>query len=239
MNMELCLKILRIFSVPSIIMLIGMTFAGCGATRMMLRYGDLSEQTEMSGSVFLELRSNLPQTVYISETSTAGRDLTIRPALDRQIIDSGYSLVDTPDDATYIIQINHLRIAEFELSGNQTLSDALSASWMAGAGAALAAHILDAADAALELGLVVGVIGFILDAKTKHIAHTLTTDMLLTETVLVIKGEREVHSHEVQIVSGASKVNLDYEESLPAIISGLSRSLAGLLPTESTLKQEG
>lgn len=230
--MSSCLKILRIVRVPSVIILGSMTLAGCATSRMMIRYGNLNTQTEMSESVFLELRSDLPQTVYISEASTVGRELTIRPTLDRQLTESGYTLVDAPDEATYIIQINHLRLAESELTGNQTVNDAIKAAFMAGAGAALAADILGEAGAAGKVGLAVGVVSFVLDARTKHIAHTLTTDVLVTESIPAGGAERELRYHETQIVSGASKVNLKLEESLPAMISGLSRSLAGLFPTK-------
>ena len=84
--------------------------------------------------------------------------------------------------------------------------------------------------AAGQVGLAVGVLGFLFDAKTKHIAHTLTTDVLLTERISGGEGGAEFRYHETQIVSGASKVNLKREEGLPAMKRGLSRALAGLLP---------
>ena len=225
-----CSKALRTVKISSIIMLGSMNLAGCATSRMMIRHGDLDSQTEMSESVFLELRSDLPPAVYVAEASTAGRELTIRPALDRQLTASGYTLVDAPEKATYIIQINHLRLVESELQGDQSVSDAIGNAWMAGGGAALATHILGATGAAGEVGLVVGVLGFLLDSKTKHIAHTLTTDVLLTERISGGEGDAELRFHETRIVSGASKVNLKLEEGLPAMVNGLSRSLAGLLP---------
>ena len=141
-------------------------------------------------------------------------------------------VVDRPDDATYLIQINHLRLAETELSDDGDLGDAIGAGFAAGAVAALVTdEIFDAPGAAGEIGLVVGVLGFILDAKTKHIAHTLTTDILVTESVPASGTESELRYHETQIVTGASKVNLELDESLPAMIGGLSSSVGGLLPT--------
>lgn len=62
------MKVLRIARVPTVILLGSMTLGGCAASRTMIRYGDLSTRTEMSESVFLELRSDLPPTVYISES---------------------------------------------------------------------------------------------------------------------------------------------------------------------------
>ena len=223
-------KALRTVRISSVILLGSTNLAGCAASRMMVRYGDLEAQTEMSESVFLDLRSDLPQTVYVAEASTAGRDLTIRPSLQRGLIESGYTMVETPDEATYVIQINHLRLEEVELSADQTLGDAVGAALTAGAGTALAADILGASGAAGELGLIAGVLGFLWDANTKHVAHTLTTDVLLTERVPAGGAEGEFRYHETQVVSGASKVNLDLEDCLPTMINGLSRSLAGLLP---------
>ena len=228
--MSSCLKVLRMVRVSSVIMLGGTALTGCASSRMMIRHGDLSTRTEMSKSVFLKLRSDLPQTVYISEASTAGRELTIRPTLDRQLMDAGYTVVDAPAEATYIVQINHLRLGEVELTGDQTVNDAIEGAFMAGVGAALATDILGASGAAAEVGLAVGVIAFLLDAKTKHVAHTLTTDVLVTETIPDRAGGTDLRYHETQIVTGASKINLKLERGLPAIMGGLSRSLAGLLP---------
>ena len=138
---------------PSVILLGSMTLGGCAASRTMIRYGDLNTRTEMSESVFLELRSDLPQTVYIAESSTAGRDLTIRPALDRELTGSGYTVVDRPDDATYLIQINHLRLVKSDLSGDEDLRDAIRAGFAAGAVGALAtAEIFDAGERPAKSG---------------------------------------------------------------------------------------
>jgi hypothetical protein len=105
--------------------------------------------------------------------------------------------------------------------------------WTAGIGAALAADVLGVSEAAGELGLIAGVFGFLWDANTKHVAHTLTTDARLTERVPADGAEGEFRYHETQVVSGAAKVNLDLEDCLPTMINGLSRSLAGMLLTRA------
>ena len=226
------LKTLRIVKISSIIFLGSTTLTGCAASRMMIRYGDLDTRTEMSESIFLELRSDLPQTVYVAEASTAGQDLTIRPSLERALTASGYAVVETPEEATYLIQVNHLSLEEIEL-GDQSLGDALGSSLTAGFGAALAADVFGASNAAGQFGLAVGVLGFILDSSTKHIAHTITTDVRLTERVSADGVEGEPRFHETRIISGASKVNLSLEDGLPSMINGMSGALAGLLPTQA------
>ena len=209
---------------------------GCSTMRMHMRYGNLTSQTEMRESIFLELRSGLPPTVYVAETCTADSVVTVRPELDRQLAASGYTLVEDPNEATYLLQINHVRLTETELSGDQTLGDAISSAFTAGAAAALAADVVGAGDRAVGgVGLAVGAVGFIMDSQTKHIAHLLTTDVRVTESVAVRDsladlGAPTVREHETQIVSGASKVNLRYRESLPVLVERMSHTLARMLP---------
>jgi hypothetical protein len=205
------------------------TLSGCAASRMTMRHGSMNTHTAMSESVFLELDSDLPPTVYVSETCTTGDSLAVLPTLQDRLVASGYTLVESPAQATYVFQINHLRLAESELSGDQSANDAVELAWMAGMGASVAAAALDLADVADEVLVVAGVLAFLLDAKTKHVALTLTTDVLLTERIA--EGEAdERRYHETQVVSAASKVNLSRSEALPHLIDGVSRSVAGLLP---------
>lgn len=218
----------------------GIVLGGCATIRTHLRYGNLASQTEMRESVFLELRSDLPRTVYLAEACSADSEITLRPDLDRALAAAGYTLVDDPDEATYVIQINHVRLTEIELSGDQTLGDAIGAAFAAGFGAAVAADLVGASAGAVGgIGLAVGAVGFIMDAETKHIAHLLTTDVRVTETVpapdslayaAVRRDATALRNHETQVVSGASKVNLRFKESLPVLVAGMSHTLARMLP---------
>ena len=196
---------------------------------MHLRYGELSSKVEMSESVFLDPLNRGPTTVYVTEASSSGEEISVRPVLDRALRGNGYSLVDSPEEATYLIQLNHLQLIEHELSANETVGDAIGSAWAAGGVTALGAALLGAEGAAAELGLAVGIVAFILDAKTKHIALTLTTDVLITE-VIDTNGGPEVRTHETRIIAGASKVNLRRTEALPALVSGVTRSMIGTMP---------
>jgi len=233
-----------------VVALVGcVTLNGCAAMRMKMRYGTLQSQTKLSESIFLELRSDLPPTVYLAETSSADSTITVRPALERQLAALGYELVDAPDSATYVMQVNHRQFVEVELSEDQTLGDALSSAFTAGFGVGIAADIAGAGgDVVAGAGLAAGAVGFIVDANTKHIAHLLSTDVRLTESLpgydslaapragvenaQSITGQ--VRYHETELVSGASKVNLELKESLPAILEGTGQTLARLLPPRAS-----
>jgi hypothetical protein len=228
-------------------LLAGFALSGCATMRMHMRYGSLQSDTKVSESIFLELRTELPPTVYLAETASAGSAISVRPSLDDALAASGYVVVDDPDSATYVMQINHRQLIETELSADQTLGDVLSGAFSAGFGAGLAVDILGGSgDAAAGAGLAVGIVSFIADAHTKHIAHVLTTDVRLTETVPGADGPAGLHVlypspvgrgtqrayHDVQIASGASKVNLRRGEAQPAIVHRLAETLAKLLPAQ-------
>lgn len=229
---------LRRLALP-IIVVCGLGLSGCATAHQQLRYGDLETKTELSESVFLDLTTGFAPTVFISVGSTIpdetlnGTEIHVRPTLDRTLRGLGYTIVDDPNEATYIIQLNHRSLVEFEL-GELELGDALGSAIASGAVAAWVAEEIVDIDAGEEIGLAVGILGFILDSRTKHIAHALTTDVLITETVAIYDEEPERRYHETQIVNGASKVNLKSRESLPAMIRQLCGALGGMLPSRPT-----
>ena len=225
----------RPFAKATSVFAIAVLLAGCATTHMAIRPRELATQTEVTESVFLDLRTGLAPTVYISVQSTIpqetlnGTEVHVRPTLDMGLRDAGYVVVDDPLEATYIFQVNHRSLVEYDLGEENSLGDAMSSAFTAGLAAGV---ITDAifSDAGAEVGLAVGIIGFLLDSYNKHVAHTLTTDIMLTETVALHDEEPEVLYHRTQIVNGASMMNLKITESLPSMIRELSGTLVGMLP---------
>lgn len=206
-------------------------FSSCAASRMMMRYGELETQTEVSESVFLDLRSGFPKTVHVSESSSVPQDVTVLGEVQQQLAKAGYTLVANPNDATYLLQINHVQLAAFDLDEGQDLGDAITVAFAAGAVGGITAGLVGASEKTSgKVAVATGVVGFIADAKTKHVAYTLTTDVLVTEMVLNGEGGTEPRYHETRIVSVASKVNLDLEEALPPIVKGMRDAVSGLMP---------
>lgn len=214
-----------------LLMLSTILISGCYSVRTYIRYRSLTTSSELSQSIFLELGTELAPTILLSEGSTTGREISIRPFLEQRLLETGYIVVNDPEDATYVVQINHLSLLEFELGEEATLEDALGSALVAFAATSTAGTVARLGGrASVGAGLVVGAVGFALDSSTKHIAHTLTTDILITETVNGPGREKMSRSHETRLACGASKVNLKLAESLPAIKKQASASLSGLLP---------
>ncbi len=98
-------------------------------------------------------------------------------------------------------------------------------------------------------GLAGGVGELVAGALVKDVTYTIVTDMMISEKS-TIKVEQTVQSdlqkgkgstikqtsestvdrkrYQTRIVSTANKVNLKFEEALPAMVEGLSRSIAGI-----------
>jgi hypothetical protein len=223
------------FLLVPLVLLGSLLFSACAASRMMMRYGDLETKTEVSESVFLDLRSGFPKTVHVSESSSVSQDLTVLESVQRDLTAAGYRLVESPGEATYLIQISHIQLAAFELEEGQELTDAITAAFAAGAVGGITAGLLGASRrTGGKLGVVTGLVAFIADAKTERVAHALTTDVLVTEMVPGGGGGTESRYHETRIVSAASKVNLDLGEALPAIVEGMSEAVSGLMPAVGT-----
>ena len=215
--------------VAAVALIASSTLSGCATMGAHMRYGPLQSKTELSESVFLDLTNELPRTIYVSESRSMSEPVSVVPAMRTALRSAGYSVVDTPLEATYIVQINHRQLVKHELGDGQGINDAIGNAWAAGAGAALTADVLGASDIAAELGLAVGVVAFLLDANTQHLAHTLTTDVLVTEHRVGPAGS-ETREHWTQVVAAASKVNLGHDEALPALVAGVTQALTGLLP---------
>lgn len=209
--------------------LIVATQTGCAATGMHLRYGELKTRTEMQEPVFMDPANESPATFYVQETSSVDGAVSVVEGVRHDVAASGYTEVDDPSDATYIVQIHHRQVLEQELDDGMTLSDAIGNAYAAGAGAAIATGVFIDSDVAGEAGVIVGALAFVLDARTKHVAHTLTTDVQITERCTG-DGGAEIRTHRTQVVAGASKVNLERDEAMPALIRGTAHVVANLLP---------
>lgn len=210
-------------------LLVSSTMSGCATMGMHLRYGSMESTTEMSESVFLDLTNELPHTVYFAESNTTSTTVSIEAEMRISLESAGYTVVEVPAQATYVVQISHRQLVKRELTDGQTISDAINDAFRTGLGAALATEVLTGSNAVGIVGLGVGVLAFILDSQTKHMAHLLTTDVRVTENRCG-PGGSDTREHTTQVVAGASKVNLSRDDAMPVLIAGVTQAVTGLLP---------
>jgi len=98
---------------------------GCAASSKLIRYGKLEVNTEVTESVFLEPGVD-SRTIHVSLTNTSGVDAPLRSAVEPLLREAGWRLVDSPEDATYLLQVNVLQVTRQLLDENQDLRETVT-----------------------------------------------------------------------------------------------------------------
>jgi hypothetical protein len=224
---------------------------GCAATQVALEHKDLAVQTQMSHTVFLDLENRTEKTVFLDVRNTSDRDLTIEPMIRGRLEQAGYRLLSDPQAAFYILQVNVLQVG-------QTSPSALSASMKGGWGGPVAGAVSGAAIASstntahgnLKGAAIGAAVEMIFGSLVKDVTYSITTDIQITErtnvpvtqkvetklhqgpgTEIAQTGESVVNrrKYQTRLVSSANRVNLKFEQALPALADQMARSIAGIL----------
>jgi hypothetical protein len=226
-------------------------FSGCAATQVALDRKDLKVQTQMSSTVFLDLDNRTVKTVFIDIKNTSGRDLTLEPTVRAQLQQAGYQILSEPKPAFYILQVNVRHVGE-------TSPNAMAASMRSGYGGPVPGAVTGAAIASSTntrnanlKGAAIGMaIDMIFASLVRDVTYSIVTDIQITErtnasvtekmqttlhqgagTDAVQTSENASHrrKYETRIVSTANRVNLKFEDALPALQQQLAKSIAGIL----------
>lgn len=166
----------------------------------------------------------------------------------------GYTLMQDPDAAHYILQANILQVGKaaptaMEAAISQGYGVSAAGGMVLGAGAAYAggAGGRGVAAAGLIGALAEGIAG----AAVKDVYFSMVTDLQLKERIrgtgkaqvnsnhtlrqgnsgssqVVYAEASEYKTYQTRIGSTANKVNLEFEEALPELKKGLINSIAGL-----------
>ena len=224
---------------------------GCAATQVTLEHKDLNVQTQMSSTVFLDLENRAQKSVYLEVKNTSDHELTIEPMIRARLQEAGYRIASDPQSAFYILQVNVLQVGQANPS-------ALSASVRSGCGGPVAGAVAGAAVArsvntshADLKGAAVGMaVEMIVGSLVKDVTYSIITDIRITErtdapvtqqletklpqgtgTEIAQTGENPVNwkKYQTRVVSTANRVNLRFEQALPALQQQLARSIAGIL----------
>jgi len=237
------------------ILILSLSLIGCGAAHTAIKKKNLSVQTKMSSTIFLDPVEPEKRTVFLQIKNTSDKPgLSIAESVRNAVANKGYKLVNNPKQAQYMVQANVLQVGQSDL---RDTNDALSGGYGSGLTGALAGGGIGAAasghrDAVVGGALIGGAIGFLTDAMVKDVNYSIITDLQVSERaedgVEVTESnhatlkqgtsgsktmrstkKHQWHRYQTRIVSTANKVNLKFEEALPQLVSGLTRSIAGIL----------
>lgn len=239
------------------LMLLGalLMMTGCAATMVAIEKKDLKVETLMSDTIFLDVEQNAERTIYVDIKNTSDKDFDLMGPVISKLTQRGYTIVNDPKQAGYILQANILQVGQADPSALRTsvysgYGGAL-AGGLAGVGiaAATGGHGAGIATGGAIGGIVGGAAELVAGSMVKDVTFSVITDIMISERTTdkvqenqsanlskgkgtsvqqSIKKETNRQRYQTRIASSANKVNLKFEEALPALQDGLSKSISGI-----------
>lgn len=237
------------------LLLLGIYVSGCAATMTALEKKDLSVQTRMSDTIFLEPVPQDRKSVYLDIKNTSDQEIDLS-ALRSQIESRGYRIESNPDRALMWYQINVLYAGQCDEPALKRWIGAGYGGPLIGTGVgALAGYGFGRSPGRVVGGALGGMlIGGIAEAVAgtlvKDVTYTVITDFQLSirsdkkvvqrEQTSVKQGSGTILQQDIdtesnrkiyraRVASVANKVNLTFEEAKSPLTEKLVRSLAGVL----------
>ena len=194
------------------ICLISLGLVGCAATKLAISKRNLEVQTKMSDTIFLEPVADSQKTAYLQIRNTSDKPFNVESRIRSIISSKGYTIVNDPSKAHYILQANVLQVGKIDPSAAEKLllggygSFLQSAGTGAGMGALLGAAAGGNSHSALVgagIGAVAGGLADTLaNALVKDVTYTVITDLQISEKAA--KGQKITQDDESYLKQGSS-----------------------------------
>jgi hypothetical protein len=221
---------------------------GCDVAHTVIRKRHLDVQTKMNATVFLDPVSAQKKTIYVQLKNTSGKpEMNLKKPITALLREKGYKLVEDPEEARYLLQVNVLQVARSDLkAAEQALKRGFGKPLLSGKQVPSKVKKVVAAGACLG-----NAVSKVASAMVQDIVYTVITDVQIsehTEQAVAIKekikstlkqgtrGSKNITATEIinwkryqtRVVSTANRVNLQFEQAVSLLITGLSRSIAGI-----------
>ncbi|MGI9488583.1 MAG: complement resistance protein TraT [Geminicoccaceae bacterium] len=231
-----------------------LVLTACSAATTAISKRELDVQTRMSDSIFLDPLAPARRTVFVQVKNTSDRgDFSIEEDVKAAILKRGYQLVDNPERAHYMLQANVLQAGKSSVTAAE---DAFS-SGFGGALFGAAVGAVGTRAATKDTGSIIGggLIGAAVEsaagAFVQDVTYSAITDIqvseratdgeVVTETFEQdvgqgMRGSRIVRANKTsswkryrtRVMSVANQANLEFEDAAPQLVTGLTRSIAGV-----------
>lgn len=220
---------------------------GCAATMTALEHKDLSIQTQMSETVFLDIENRQARSVFVDIRNTSDQVIDLAGSIVQALQQRGYTVTSDPRSAFYLLQGNIRYIGQADPTAlRQTLYAGYGGPVLGASIGALAGHdVLGVGVGALSgtaLELVAGTL-------VKNVTFTVVTDLQIAErtsspvrqsvrsrltqgTRSMVEEEsqstRDRQRYQMRIIATANQVNLTFEEAREPLTQALAKSIAGI-----------
>jgi predicted lipid-binding transport protein (Tim44 family) len=232
---------------------------GCAATQTAVAKRNLDVQTKMSDSIFLDPVPPEERTVYVDVRNTSDKpDLDVQTQIRNAISARGFTLVEDPRKAHFLMQANVLQAGRnSKTAAEQAYNGGFGGTLLGGAAGGAIGYGIGHAGGGNDI--VLGALGALAGAAVEGVSgafvqdvtYSIVTDVQVSERAdageVVTQSDSanlkegtsgtrtqsssrttELKSQRTRIVSTANKVNLDWPEAAPQLVDGLSRSVAGI-----------
>lgn len=228
--------------------------AACSAATTAISKRELDVQTRMSDSIFLEPLAPARRTVFVEVKNTSDRgDFSIEQDVKTAILQRGYQLVDNPERAHYMLQANVLQAGKSSVTAAE---DAFSsgfggALFGAAVGAVGTRAVTKDTGSIIGGGLIGAAVETAAGAFIQDVTYSAITDIQVSErandgevvtetfeqnadegtsgtTIIRANSTSSWKRYRTRVMSIANQANLGFEEAAPQLVSGLTRSIAGV-----------
>lgn len=223
----------------------------CAATSTVIEHRNLETDTKLSQTIFLKPVAASQKTVFVEIKNTSQEPLTIDKPLKQALTDHGYTVVNNPEKAHYLLQANVRKVGKMSVSASHSALLGGYDSALAGAvtGTALGA-LSGHSNTMIAGGVAGGLIGMAADSLVKAVNYTMITDVQISErvgkgavheqfnsnlqngsasgTYQTVNTRSDYQSYRTRVVSNADKVNLKFSDARGALEQGLVNSISGI-----------
>ena len=231
-----------------IIIFLAFSMISCASTARLIENASLKTKVVMTDPVFLSLTPKEKTCIVKVNNTSDLKGVMLAPVLRDRLIKGGFTLVDNPDKANYIIQAN---ITAFTARNDSAAKDvSIAGTIMAGtAGAALASASADVIPFAIA-GAIAGNIGGAVigsmfsvdyvqgavDLQIQEKADSIVKGTIKTEarqgtsTTLTTEQayQSEFQTYRTKFIVSAHRTNINLEEAVAEITNKLADQIAGV-----------
>jgi len=142
-------------------------FSGCATSQ-------LQTSAKMTQSVFVNPVAKEKRTIFVSMKNTSGTDIMLEPRVVQTLINKGYSVIDDPEKASYVLMANVL------YCNKKSENNVASGAMMGGAAGALANSGSNGRSMAVA-GLAGAVVGGLIGKATEDSIYQMQVDVVIRE----------------------------------------------------------
>lgn len=207
---------------------IAVNVSSCAATSAEMHHSDLNVESKMSNSIFLDPLDTGDKTIYVQVKNTSTEDLNnLAAAVRDDLHDGGYRIVNTPQHAHNLLQINILQYGAAK-NPDEALKGISSGygSVVTGALAGLGVGVLSGSTAwGVGVGLGVAAASWVADEMVKDKAYSLITDVQIS---VQNPDKKSWKKYTTRVGSVADKVNLKFAEAKPILVQQLAKEISNI-----------